>query len=115
MSDQRTVIDCDERAAADAAAARLVAAGIGATVDLFVPPPAESPPEGPPSQDGRWVVQVLDVDHVRACEVLGLAAPEPEEPPRRELPRWVMILLIWTAAMITLPLLAFWITVNALD
>lgn len=185
--DQRTVVTFADRAEAEAEAARLVNAGIGATVDLHVPEPRpESPtadephdaprenlwaslvsdpdgpdaassggradevglasmPDGPPEASPRdaelpaagmgaapvgdpprddaaagdepvlWDVRVLLVDLPRACEELGLPAPPPEEKAKRQLPPWAAVLIIWLVAMVTLPLLAFWITVNVLD
>lgn len=151
--DQRTVVTFDDREEAEAEAARLVNAGIGATVDPHVAapgpgahPPAEEGGEAPrenlwaslvpdpggpdtestpaPAPGGeesgdagpvRWDVRVLLTDLPRACEELGLPAPAPEEKAKRQLPPWAAVLIIWLVAMVTLPLLAFWITVEVLD
>lgn len=81
--------------------------GVAATGDV-----AAGPAGGAVGEADRWVVQVLVEDAVRACEVLGLdppeAVPEPE-PPRAP---WKLVLLIWLAALIIIPLLAFFITIN---
>lgn len=158
VDDQRTVVTFDDRADAEAEAARLVKAGIGATVDVHVPAPRPAPdpsaavddapkenlwaslvaeppgaPESGPASgpatgedsdaDGRegrsdavrWDVRVLLVDLPRACEELGLPTPPPEEKAKRQIPPWAAVLIVWLVAMVTLPLLAFWITVEVLD
>lgn len=100
----------DEEADARAAARRLVEAGIGAEVIA-----AASRPEGEPPAHA-WEVRVLPEDQRRACEHLGVEAPaevvEAEDASARTSPPWKSILLIWLVAMIVIPLLAFWITVQ---
>ena len=114
MSELRVVGEHGDPESARAQAARLVEAGIGATVDLA---PADADAvvgDGPPIE--HWVVQVLPEDHVRACELLGLPAPEPDpEDERTERPPWRTILMIWLVAMIVFPALAFWLTVQLAD
>lgn len=96
-----------EDAARDAAGL-LVGRGIGATVAEHEPPEGEA-------DAGRWCVEVLPEDHGRACEVLGLEVPEPEEPEKPPMAPWKIMALVWLAAMIILPVLAFWLTVNLAD
>lgn len=113
MSELRVVGEHEDPEVARSTAARLVEAGIGATVDV-APPAADAAGEGPPVE--HWVVQVLPEDHVRACELLGLPAPEPDpEDERAERPPWRTILMIWLVAMILFPALAFWLTVQLAD
>lgn len=76
---------------------RLVSSGVGATL-------AES--------DNGWEVQVLETEVPRACELLELDHPRSYEPPGPRRPPWKMLLGIWVVAMVTLPLLAFWLTIT---
>lgn len=100
----------DDEADARASARRLVEAGIGAEVVAAV---TESD-GGPPVR--AWEVRVLPEDQRRACEHLGVEVPaevvEAEEAAAGTRPPWKSILLIWLVAMIVIPLLAFWITVQ---
>lgn len=83
------------------AALRLVERGVGATV-------ASSGP-------GAWELQVLPEEVQRACELLEVEQPEAPLAPRRSGPPWKTLVLIWLLALLTLPLLAFWITISLAD
>lgn len=83
------------------AALRLVERGIGATVVGSGP--------------GVWELQVLPGDAQRACELLEVEQPEAPLAPPRSAPPWRMLVVIWLLALLTLPLLAFWITVSLAD
>ena len=117
----------DAESATDAAKS-LVGQGIGAQPERV----AEAAPEpagdgasdaagGPPEPDEqgetdeqgeRWVLNVLAEDALRACEVLGIEPPaEVPEPEPAQVP-WKAVLLVWLAALIIIPLLAFFITIN---
>lgn len=93
--------------------AELVAHGVGAEVE---PVPAAELPEGGPQAGYR--VLVLDHELPRAREIIGLAEPEdrppanPEEPmtPVKAKTNWKLVLAIWFAALIILPVLAFAVT-----
>ena len=100
-----------DQEAARASAGMLVERGIGATVAEVVPPADDEEAVAA----GPWCVQVLPEDHVRACEVLGLEVPEPDEPEKPPTAPWKIMLGVWLVAMIVLPLLAFWLTVNLGD
>jgi hypothetical protein len=93
--------------------AELVERGIGAEVEPV--PAAELDDDGP-----RAAYRVLVLEHqlVRAQEVLGLVEPEdrppanPEEPmePVKGETNWKAVVLIWLAALILLPAVAFFVT-----
>jgi hypothetical protein len=79
---------------------------------------AGDPGEPPPEVVRGFAVLVLDHDARRASTILGLAEPEdrpeanpvePMKPVRAKTP-WGRVLLIWLAAMIIIPLVAFWLT-----
>lgn len=99
------VASYEDEAEARLAARRLIEAGVGAEVAEGVEPGDDEHPAG-----RVWLVQVLHEDVPRACAALGVAPPEdlPEEEPTGT--PWKMILGIWLAAMIIIPLLAFWFT-----
>jgi len=104
------VTDFATEGEAERRAVRLVSDGIGASV-AHGSQPAESDDEPP---EIRWQVMVLTGDRVRACEVLGLPVPEDLQEAPPQMP-WKTILAIWLAAMIILPLAAFYLTVSLSD
>lgn len=103
----------ETEAEANAAGAELVSNGIGATVEPI--PAAELPEDGPRS---GYRVMVLDHQLKRAREVLGLEAavdrdlanPEDVMKPVKGKADWKLFAMIWLAAMIILPALAFFVT-----
>lgn len=103
----------ETEALANAAGAELVGSGIGAAVE---PIPADELEEGG-SQEGYRVL-VLEHELRRAQEVLGLVEPEVRPPANPEevlqpLPRdtnWKMVISIWFAALILIPLAGFFIS-----
>ena len=98
--------------------AELVAHGIGAEVQPV--PAAELPEDGP---QAGYRVLVLEHELVRAQEVLGLVEPEdrpaanPEEPmtPVRPKTNWRVVAMVWLAALIILPVVAFFLTYLAVS
>lgn len=99
------------------AAATLVESGVGATVE---PVPSEQPGGGSgDGPSGAYRVMVLDHEVVRASRLLDLEVADDEEevlvqdldtPLEKPKAPWKQILLIWLAAMIILPILAFTFT-----
>ena len=71
-----------------------------------------TPAGGDVATEGRWCVQVLAEDVRRACAVIGIDPPEdvPDDEPSGT--PWKLLLGLWLAALIILPLLAFWITIT---
>lgn len=64
------------------------------------------------------VVLVMLDDMVRACETLGLEAPdsiieEIDARRRRRYPDWVYVIGIFVVAMVVLPLIAYWVAFKA--
>jgi hypothetical protein len=111
------------------AATSLVECGIGAAVAPAPPPelPMVDPdqltahhdsavpaPRNPDEYAARFHVRVMCIDARRACELLGVEPPAEvvadadEEPPG---PPWKKILLIWAAALVIVPVMAFLLTV----
>jgi hypothetical protein len=106
----------DDASDAEQAAVALVARGIGAVVDELAPGSAR-PGDVPASVTAR--VLVLTTDLVRASEILGFDPPEWARElstdgvtPREVGTPWRKILLLWLAAMILIPGLAFLLSYN---
>jgi hypothetical protein len=101
---------------AQQAAVALVARGIGAVVD-DVGSTTPRPEDMPASVTAR--VMVLTTDLVRASEILGFDPPDwalqlssDGVTPREEGTPWKKFLLLWAAAMIIIPGLAFLLSYN---
>lgn len=57
--------------------------------------------------NGPFAVLVVPGETHRACEVLGIAADRPAEPPPSRRPQLLWVLVVFGAALIILPALAF--------
>jgi hypothetical protein len=100
-----SVVTYGDEEQARAAARRLVEAGIGAQVTA-----ATQPGDGEGPAAAVWHVEVLPDDMGRACSHLGIDPPEdlPDDEPAGT--PWKLIIGIWLAAMVVVPLVAFWLT-----
>lgn len=103
--DMRVVVRYETEDEATSAVKVLTRRGIGALVER------ESKADG---EAGFEVLVVLG-DMERACETLGVDAPESLSEDlaalsRRRFPDWVLVLIIFIAAMIILPLAAYFLS-----
>lgn len=127
--DMRVVARFDSQDEAAAAAKLLTRHGIGSLVETgHVSESTSGPAPGPVEQDrdetgpvggeaSYSVLVVLD-DLARACEMLGVEPPEGLDEElaqrrRRRFPDWVYVVAIFVVALITLPLVAYFVAFKA--
>lgn len=127
--DMRVVVRFDSQDEAAAAAKLLTRQGIGSLVETgsvseATSGPAPGPVEqdrdqaGPASGEASYSVLVVLDDLARACETLGVEPPEGLDEElaqrrRRRFPDWVYVVAIFVVALITLPLVAYFVAFKA--
>ena len=99
------IYEAEDRALA--AARQLVSSGLGADVA----PARVALAEGDEPTDA-FQLRVVGDDLVRACELLGVDPPALEDDDASTGPPWKVIIGVWLVAMIVVPLLAFWLTLQ---